>query len=103
VVGRSAPTFADLDGDGDLDAVVGASDGKLHYYENTGTAVNPLFAAPVANAPFGLSDVGTYSMPTFADLNADGRLDAIVGDYNGDLFLFQGGRFLFLPLALKNP
>ena len=34
--GSSAPSFADLDGDGDLDAIVGANDGTLHYFKNTG-------------------------------------------------------------------
>ena len=33
---RSTPSFADLDGDGDLDAIVGESDGILNYFENTG-------------------------------------------------------------------
>jgi hypothetical protein len=37
----SSPSFADLDGDGDLDAVVGASDGNLHYFKNTGSAKAP--------------------------------------------------------------
>ena len=33
---HSAPSFADLDGDGDLDAIVGESNGILHYFQNTG-------------------------------------------------------------------
>jgi hypothetical protein len=28
----SAPTFADLDGDGDRDALIGEKDGILNYY-----------------------------------------------------------------------
>ena len=49
----SAPTFADLDGDGDLDAVVGAFNGTLNYYKNTGTATNPSYTAQTGTAnPF---------------------------------------------------
>src|ERR1700704_1036943 len=39
----STPSFADLDGDGDLDAVVGEFVATLHYFENTGSAVAPAF------------------------------------------------------------
>ena len=57
----STPTFADVDGDGDLDAVVGESNGNLIYYENVGNATNPNYQAQTgSNNPFDGIDVGIY-------------------------------------------
>ena len=88
VVFISAPSFADLDGDGDLDAFIGRGDGDTLFFENTGTAGAPAFASPVTN-PFGLSDVGSRSRPSFADLDGDGDLDTFIGAYSGDAFFFE--------------
>ena len=86
----SAPTFADLDGDGDLDLVVGEGDGTLNYYENTGTGSQPVFTerTGVANPLAGI-DVGGYSAPTFADLDGDGDLDLVVGEYDDHLYYYE--------------
>jgi hypothetical protein len=85
----STPSFADLDGDGDLDAVVGDINGILHYFENTGSAIAPAFTARTGAAnPFNGVDVGGLSVPGFADLDGDGDLDAIVGASNGPLHYF---------------
>jgi Ca2+-binding RTX toxin-like protein/uncharacterized protein (DUF2141 family) len=82
----SAPTFLDLDGDGDLDLVAGASDGTLLAWRNTGTAAAPVFAALTGNAnPFNGLDVGTRSAPAFLDLDGDGDLDLVAGASDGAL------------------
>ncbi len=81
---ESKPAFADLDDDGDLDLVVGASDGTLRAYEKTATG----FAAFATN-PFASIDVGVASAPALADLDGDGDLDLVVGERYGTLLAFE--------------
>lgn len=89
------PSFADLDNDGDQDMIVGNtsygyyySEGNLQYYENTGTAESPEFAAPV-NLPFGLASTYYIAIPDFADLDNDGDFDLLVGEYYGAMKYFE--------------
>ncbi|MGB0521968.1 MAG: FG-GAP-like repeat-containing protein [Flammeovirgaceae bacterium] len=81
-------SFADLDGDGDLDAYLGDNGGSVRYFENTGDKFNPTFAA-ISTNPFGFTDVGNESKTSFADLDGDGDLDACIGERNGNLFFFE--------------
>ena len=85
---NSAPTFADIDGDGDLDAFVGSTSGNISFFENIGDASNPRFSSGTTN-PFGLTDVGFRSTPTFTDFDNDGDLDAFVGDSSGNISFFE--------------
>lgn len=56
-VGFSAsPTLTDIDGDGDLNALVGDSAGDTLFYRNTGGVIKPVFDNPTTN-PFNLASL----------------------------------------------
>lgn len=87
-----SPAFTDIDHDGDLDLFVGEYYGDMLYFENTGTATVPAFAAPLTN-PFGLVPTNYYSFPAFADLDNDEDEDLIVGELNSDIEYFKNTEF----------
>lgn len=90
-VGRaSTPTFADIDGDGDLDAFVGEYYGTVKYFKNTGTQAAPVFTEQTgADNPLNGVDTGYYSTPTFADIDGDGDFDAFIGEEYGTVNYFK--------------
>jgi hypothetical protein len=87
---NSRPALGDVDGDGDLDAVVGDYFGVLAYFRNVGTATSPVYAPQTGAAnPFHGIDVGALSKPALGDIDGDGDLDAVVGEYTGTLHYFK--------------
>ncbi|MBI1306554.1 MAG: T9SS type A sorting domain-containing protein [Bacteroidetes bacterium] len=80
-------SVVDIDGDGDLDIMAGTYDPFISFIENTGSATNPAFAAPVGGK-FGLpsSSQDYLAMMDFADLDNDGDLDLLYLNENGNFF-----------------
>ncbi|MCP4698074.1 MAG: hypothetical protein GY862_14655 [Gammaproteobacteria bacterium] len=86
----SVPALADLDKDGDWDALIGASDGRLRYFENTGGATNPVFSERIGpDNPLDGVDVGDESTPALADLDNDKDWDVLIGTDGGRLRYFE--------------
>ncbi|MFA5123470.1 FG-GAP-like repeat-containing protein, partial [Zavarzinia sp.] len=104
VVGAgSTPSFADIDGDGDLDAIMGAADGTLSYFENTGTAAAPVYVETTGAAnPLAAVNVGADSTASFADIDGDGDLDAIVGAADGTLSYFENTGTAAAPVYVQS-
>jgi hypothetical protein len=82
------PAFGDLDNDGDPDMVIGASDGRMYYYQNV--------AAPGLAANFVLNSAlfsgmlfGQYCAPQLVDVNRDDKLDILTGRSNGKLNYYK--------------
>jgi len=90
VIGNAGPCTADWDGDGDLDLLVGSSDGSVVLYRNVGKSASPELAAAIKLVPAGKGQYGENapkepsrgrrSKVCVADWNGDGRLDLLLGD-----------------------
>ncbi|MBK6496298.1 MAG: VCBS repeat-containing protein [Gemmatimonadetes bacterium] len=80
---NSVPALADLDGDGDLDMMVGEASGQLNLYRNVGSRTAPKFELVSDN--FQGIDVGRRASPTFADPERTGRPDLFLGSDDGGL------------------
>jgi hypothetical protein len=95
----SIPVLTDLDNDGLVDLFVAnyfsykptlTKESRIAYYKNTGTTNNPVFTF-IDNDFLNLSQsgLGLRMVPSFGDLNNDGKKDIILGLENGTLCYLQ--------------
>lgn len=86
VFGCPSPNFEDFDGDGDLDLLCGEFLDGFTYFENTGSATSPVYAAGIRlKTPDDQPLVMDLEMivPVAFDWDKDGDADLIVGDEDG--------------------
>lgn len=83
----SSPTCADVDGDGDLDLLIGRKDGEMDFYQNIGTAESALW--DLIPDEYGFVDVAGYASPTLVDIDADADLDLFVGQTYGKIHFYR--------------
>lgn len=93
------PDFADLDGDEDIDLVIGDNSGIIHFYENTSSPGNPMILSYQGQLESNgeIIDVGQKSAPQLFDLDQDGLLDLIVGERNGNINYYRNEGTLSFP------
>jgi len=87
---NAAPTFVDIDGDGDLDVFVGNGSGFVSYFENTTSGSEVSFVARLAgDNPLSLVDVGENANVAFVDIDDDGDKDVFIGNQAGQVKFYQ--------------
>ena len=89
---NTTPALGDLDGDGDLDLLLGESSGALNYYRNVGTRRAPDFE--LVSDEFQDIDAGRRSIPALVDWDGDGDLDLALGSEGSGIriYLNEGSR-----------
>lgn len=84
-----APTFGDIDSDGDIDMLVGSNLGSLFCYINSAGTGQPLQLERNFDLMWLLMDVGQTSVPFIVDLDKDGLQDLLIGEKLGNVNFYK--------------
>ncbi len=111
----SIPVLVDIDNDGLEDLFVAnffaykpslSKESRIAYYKNTGTINNPIFNFIDSDfLNLSQSNLGLRMVPTFGDLDNDGKKDMIIGLENGSVSYYKNtsaGSFLTFAAPVQN-
>ena len=88
ITGYAAPQLVKWT-DGKFRLLVGSESGRLYLYNNIENNLLPGTAFTVVTNNLDNIDNGANAKPTVADLNGNGRLDMVIGLYNGGLVWYD--------------
>ncbi|HOJ19299.1 MAG TPA: FG-GAP-like repeat-containing protein [Ignavibacteriaceae bacterium] len=90
----SAPVFADIDNDDDLDLFLGNINLRVAFFRNIGTQAAPFYQKDTSLLSAVYANGYQYTnsdYPAIVDINADSLLDLVIGGYNGILLYINRG------------
>jgi len=100
----ASAAFADLDGDGDLDAVIGTlgMPYKVYGYENQTPGGGPAWVRKTSwDQSFPANPQNWHKIPSLIDFDRDGDYDLVVFDRDGSRYFFENQGNAFAPLWVQ--
>lgn len=93
--GDYAPSFVDVDHDGDFDLFLGTGSDGFRYFENTTTGGTLTFVERMGAAnPLNQVPSTTGLSATFVDIDGDNEIDVFVSKSSGEIDFYKGGVML---------
>lgn len=92
-----APTFADIDGDGRVDMLLGTQDGRLMFFKNIADSGGTLQMKKISDNFQNLKFPG-FSTPCLAHISNDSLFDLVVGNKRGNIYYYKNAGSATSPL-----